>query len=110
MACLQEYEVRAEKQIEHAGSEHDKLHALISSSCFDFCNSLFMGLNKSVVTGLQLVQSAAATLLTGTNRTGVKILVLTSTAFNGQAPEYITVMLTAENYIDCETLSAPVST
>jgi len=43
------------------------IHAFISSR-LDYCNSLFTCLNKSSLSRLQMVQNAAARLLTGTNR------------------------------------------
>ena len=34
----------------------------------DYCNSLYVGLNKATLSRLQLVQNAAALLLTGTRK------------------------------------------
>lgn len=87
------------------------IHAFVSS-CLDYCNSLFTFLNKSALNCLQMVQNAAARLLTGSGRRAhinpilsslhwlpikfridFKILVLTFRALNGQAPQYITDLL-----------------
>lgn len=41
------------------------VHAFISS-CLDYCNALYLGLSQSLILKLQLVQNAAARLLTVT--------------------------------------------
>lgn len=83
------------------------IHAFVSSR-LDYCNSLFTCLNKTTMDRLQLIQNAAARLLTRSNkwchitpilvdlhwlpvffRVRFKVLVLTYRALNGQAPEYI---------------------
>lgn len=83
------------------------IHAFISSR-LDYCNSLFTCLNKNSLERLQIVQNAAARLLTRTSkyshvtpllrqlhwlpvefRVHFKILVLTFKALQGQAPAYI---------------------
>lgn len=89
-------------------SDAEKLiHAFVSSR-IDYCNSLLAGCPKTTIKGLQLVQNAAARLLTRTNRrehiTPVlkslhwlpvefrikfKILLLTYKATNGLAPIYL---------------------
>lgn len=38
------------------------------SSCLDYCNGLYFGLSQSLLSRLQLVQNAAARLLTGTRK------------------------------------------
>ncbi len=43
------------------------IHAFISSR-LDYCNSLYLGLSKNLLSRLQLVQNAAARLLTGTRK------------------------------------------
>ncbi len=40
------------------------IHAFISSR-LDYCNSLYLGFSKNLLSRLQLVQNAAARLLTG---------------------------------------------
>lgn len=88
------------------------IHTFISSR-LDYCNSLFTCFNNVSLNRLQLVQNAAARLLTGTNRRAhitpilftlhwlpvkfrinYKILVLTFRALHGQTPQYIADMLT----------------
>ncbi|XP_057690967.1 uncharacterized protein LOC130915167, partial [Corythoichthys intestinalis] len=90
-------------------SDAEKLiHAFVTSR-LDYCNSLLAACPKSSLKGLQLVQNAAARLLTGTNRrehiTPVlqalhwlpvefrikfKILLLTFKTINGLGPSYLT--------------------
>lgn len=43
------------------------IHALISSR-LDYCNALYVGVSKASLFRLQLVESAAACLLTGTRK------------------------------------------
>ncbi|KAF7640959.1 hypothetical protein LDENG_00002890, partial [Lucifuga dentata] len=57
------------------------IHAFISSP-LDYCNSLFSCLPASAASGLQMVQNAAARLLTGTKLT------------HGLAPSCISALLT----------------
>uniref|UniRef100_A0A8C1I461 Tetratricopeptide repeat domain 19 n=1 Tax=Cyprinus carpio carpio TaxID=630221 RepID=A0A8C1I461_CYPCA len=83
------------------------IHAFISSR-LDYCNSLFICLNRKDLCRLQTVQNSAARLLTHTSkrahitpilaslhwlpvkfRMHFKILVLTFRALQGQAPPYI---------------------
>ena len=83
------------------------IHAFVSSR-LDYCNSLFLCLNKKELSRLQLVQNSAARILTRSNRRthitpilkalhwlpvssriNFKILVLTFRALHGQAPSYI---------------------
>ena len=83
------------------------IHAFISSR-LDYCNSLFTCLNKTDMGRLQLIQNAAARLLTRSSRrchitpvlaslhwlpvsfrVNFKILVITYRALHGQAPQYL---------------------
>uniref|UniRef100_A0A8C1P909 Reverse transcriptase domain-containing protein n=1 Tax=Cyprinus carpio TaxID=7962 RepID=A0A8C1P909_CYPCA len=83
------------------------VHAFISSR-LDYCNVLYTCLNKSSIDQLQVVQNAAARLLTRTSRRShitpvlkalhwlpvgyrvhFKILVITFRALHGQAPSYV---------------------
>lgn len=83
------------------------IHAFITSR-LDYCNSLYFGLPKSSLDRLQLVQNAAARLLTGTRkrehitpvlaslhwlpvkfRIDFKILLYVFKALHGCAPQYI---------------------
>ncbi len=83
------------------------IHAFITSR-LDYCNSLYLGLPKSLLARLQMVQNAAARLLTGAKkhdhitpilaslhwlpvsfRIQFKILLIVFKALNGQAPSYI---------------------
>ena len=78
------------------------------SSRLDYCNALYPGISKGNICRLQLIQNAAARLLTGTKRSDYisptlaalhwllvsfrfdfKILLLVFKALNGQAPAYI---------------------
>ncbi len=87
------------------------LHAFITS-CLDYCNSLYSGLPQSSLSRLQLVQNAAARLLTGAKkydhvppilaslhwlpvhfRVQFKILLFIFKALNNQAPSYLKVLL-----------------
>ncbi len=83
------------------------IHAFITSR-LDYCNSLYLGLPKSLLAHLPMVQNAAARLLTGAKRHDhitpilaslhwlpvsfriqFKILLIVFKALNGQAPSYI---------------------
>ena len=87
------------------------IHAFISSR-LDYCNSLYTGISQSSLSRLQMVQNAAARLLTGARkrdhitpvlaslhwlpvryRIQFKVLLLVFMALNGQAPSYISDLL-----------------
>lgn len=87
------------------------VHAFISSR-LDYCNSLFTCLSKASVHRLQLVQNAAARLITRSKkschitpilaslhwlpvhfRIQYKILIISYKALNGQAPAYISELI-----------------
>ena len=96
------------------------VHAFISSK-LDYCNSLYSGLDQSLLHRLQLVQNAAARLLTGKRkfdhispvlaslhwlpvafRIDFKILLLVFKGLNGLAPQYLTELL--DLYVPARTL------
>ncbi|XP_061086404.1 uncharacterized protein LOC133121220 [Conger conger] len=87
------------------------VHAFITSR-LDYCNSLYIGLDQSSLCCLQLVQNAAARLLTGKKkrehitpaltslhwlpvryRINLKILLFVFKAMNGLAPTYLSELL-----------------
>lgn len=87
------------------------VHAFITNR-LDYCNALYVGLDQSSIQRLQLVQNAAARLLTSTRKTehitpvlrslhwlpvcqriNFKILLLTFKAMNGLAPLYLSDLL-----------------
>ena len=87
------------------------IHAFISSR-LDYCNSLYVGLDQLSLRRLQLVQNAAARVLTGTKkrehitpvlaslhwlpvryRIDFKILLFVFKALNGLAPQYLAELL-----------------
>lgn len=87
------------------------IHAFVTSR-LDYCNSLYFGLSQSSLSRLQLVQNAAARLLTGTRkyesitpilfklhwlpvkfRIDFKILLFVYKALNNLAPQYLTDLL-----------------
>uniref|UniRef100_A0A8C9YRA1 Solute carrier family 23 member 4 n=1 Tax=Sander lucioperca TaxID=283035 RepID=A0A8C9YRA1_SANLU len=92
------------------------IHAFISSR-LDYCNALYVGLNQTSISRLQLLQNAAARFLTNTSRrahsTAVlytlhwlpvcfriyfKILLFVFKALNGLAPEYLSEILTLREH------------
>ena len=87
------------------------IHAFITSR-LDYCNSLYLGANQSTLSRLQLVQNAAARLLTCTRkhehitpvlaslhwlpvhfRVDFKVLLFVFKALNGLAPPYLAELL-----------------
>ncbi|TKS65252.1 RNA-directed DNA polymerase from mobile element jockey [Collichthys lucidus] len=87
------------------------IHAFITSR-LDYCNALYLGVSQSSLARLQLVQNAAARLLTGTHkrehitpilaslhwlpvhfRVHFKILLFVFKCLNGLAPPYLSVLL-----------------
>lgn len=87
------------------------IHAFITSR-LDYCNALYFGVNQSSLKRLQLVQNAAARLLTGSRkrehitpilaslhwlpvhfRVHFKILLFVFKSLNGLAPPYLTELL-----------------
>lgn len=97
-----------------SNSDAEKLiHAFVTSR-LDYCNSLLAACPKSTLRNLQLVQNAAARILTGTKRREhispvleslhwlpvefrikFKLLLLTYKAINGMAPAYLQDELTS---------------
>ncbi|GAA6090791.1 uncharacterized protein LOC116685831 [Tachysurus ichikawai] len=87
------------------------IHAFISSR-IDYCNALYTGLNQSLLNRLQMVQNAAARLLSNTSkrshitpvlhslhwlpvrfRVEYKFLMFVFKAINGLAPAYLTELI-----------------
>ena len=87
------------------------IHAFITSR-LDYCNSLYLGLPQSFISRLQIVQNAAARLLTGSKkwehitpvlaslhwlpvqqRIIFKTVLMVFKAINGQAPSYLSDLL-----------------
>ncbi len=92
------------------------IHAFISSR-LDYCNALYVGLNQSLISRLQLVQNTAARFLTGTSRRehitpvlsslhwlpvrfriDFKLLLFVFNAINNLAPSYLSEILTIRNH------------
>ncbi len=80
--------------------------------CIDYCNSLYLGISQSSLNRLQIVQNAAARVLTGARkrehitpvlqslhwlsvryRIHFKVLLLVFKSLNGLAPSYLSDML-----------------
>ncbi len=91
------------------------IHAFVTSR-LDYCNSLYYGANQSSISRLQMVQNAAARLLTGSRkfyrispiltslhwlpvklRIEFKILVFVFKALHGLAPTYLSDILQYHN-------------
>ncbi len=91
------------------------IHAFITSK-FDYCNSLYTGISQTALSRLQLVQNAAARLLTRSQkrdhitpvlqslhwlpvryRVDFKILLIVYKSLNGMAPSYISDLLIEHN-------------
>ena len=87
------------------------IHAFVTTR-LDYCNALYMGVSASSIARLQLVQNAAARLLTGTSkyehispilaslhwlsvhfRSHFKIILFAFKALNGLAPPYLSELL-----------------
>ena len=105
------YHLRSISQIRHyldADATKTLIHALVTSR-LDYANSLLIGVNKSLIHRLQLVQNAAARLITRTSfrnhitpvlyqlhwlpveyRIRFKVLVLCFKCLSGSAPDYLT--------------------
>uniref|UniRef100_A0A3P9BFF7 Reverse transcriptase domain-containing protein n=1 Tax=Maylandia zebra TaxID=106582 RepID=A0A3P9BFF7_9CICH len=96
------------------------IHAFISSR-LDYCNSLYVGVSQSLLSRLQLVQNAAARLLTGTRkrehitpvlaslhwlpvsfRVNFKILMFVFKCLHSLAPPYLSELL--HPHIPCRSL------
>uniref|UniRef100_A0A8D3CRZ4 Reverse transcriptase domain-containing protein n=1 Tax=Scophthalmus maximus TaxID=52904 RepID=A0A8D3CRZ4_SCOMX len=108
------FHLRNIKNIRNILSQKDAeklVHAFVTSR-LDYCNSLLLGCPNKSVKSLQLIQNAAARVLTGTRkrdhispvleslhwlpvkfRIEFKILLLTYKALNNQAPSYLTELL-----------------
>lgn len=104
------YQLRVISRLKSFLSHNDLeivIHAFITSR-LDYCNSLYLGLPQASLRRLQLVQNAAARLLTGTRRREhitpilaslhwlpilfriqFKVLLFVFKALNGLAPAYI---------------------
>ncbi|XP_061470050.1 uncharacterized protein LOC133379228 [Rhineura floridana] len=104
------YQLRLVAQLRpYLSKEHlaSVIHAMVTSR-LDYCNALYVGLPMKTVRKLQLVQNAAARVLTGTKkfdhitpvlaqlhwlpicfRARFKVLVLTYKALNGIGPQYL---------------------
>lgn len=97
-------------------SRHD-LERAIHSSRLDYCNALYVGTSQSSLSRLQLVQNAAAHLLTSTSRrehitpvlyslhwlpvhfrVDFKLLMFVFKALNGLAPSYLSEILTVREH------------
>lgn len=104
------FSLRSIAKVKHFLSSKDLeivVHSFISSK-IDYCNSLYIGLSQTMLVHLQLVQNAAARLLTGVRkrdhitpvlqslhwlpvkfRIDFKILLFVYKALSGLAPQYI---------------------
>ena len=108
------FQLRQLAKVKPVLSRHDfeiLIHAFITTR-LDYCNALYTGISKSNMARLQLVQNAAARLLTGTRkfdhitpilqslhwlpvhfRTDFKILLFVFKCLHGLAPQYLSNLL-----------------
>ena len=75
------------------------IHAFVTTR-LDYCNALYVGVSGSSITHHQMVQNAAARLLTGTHKyeplqfqIHFKILLFAFKSLNGLAPPYLSELL-----------------
>ncbi|KAI5622551.1 hypothetical protein C0J50_18152, partial [Silurus asotus] len=109
------YQLRLLSKVKSFLSQADlekAIHAFISLR-IDYCNALYTGLNKSLLNRLQMVQNAAALLLSNTSkcshitpvlhslhwlpvrfRVMYKVLLFVFKAINGLAPAYLAELIT----------------
>ena len=112
------FHLRNIAKIRHILTQRDAerlVHAFVTSR-LDYCNSLLSGCPNTSLKSLQLIQNAAARVLTRTrkmdhispvlaslhwlpvkSRVEFKVLLLTYKALNGQAPSYLTELLVPYN-------------
>lgn len=81
-----------------ASPDSQKLVTAFSSSRFDYCNALFLGVTKQAFDKMQLVQNEFNQELKGDlsqPSIDLKMLPIACEALNGAAPSYISDVLTA---------------
>ena len=120
------FHLRNIKKVRHILSQNDAeklVHAFVTSR-LDYCNALLSGCSSKSLNSLQLVQNAAARILTGASRREhitpslaslhwlpvkyrieFKTLLLTYKALNGQAPLYLKELIVPYNPL--RTLARP---
>lgn len=105
------FQLRQLVKVKPVLSRHDfeiLIHAFITTR-LDYCNALYTGLSKTLMARLQLVQNAAARLLTGFRkfdhispilqslhvhfRTDLKIILFVFKCLHGLAPQYLSDLL-----------------